>query len=94
MHATQGELLDRLTSEELSEWIVYDSIEPIGQHRLDFGFGIIAALLANVNRKKGGKPFKPLDFMPFVRDPDEGKRTMHDEESALEFFKQLAAMTG
>jgi len=93
MHATQGELLDRLTSEELTEWMIYDSMEPIGQHRLDYGFGIIAALLANVNRKKGGKPFRPIDFMPFVRDPYEGQTIMHDTESALAFFESLAAMT-
>lgn len=94
LHATQGELLDRLTSEELTEWMVYDAMEPIGQHRLDYGFGILSALVANVNRKKGGKPFRPIDFMPFLRDPDEGKTMMHDTESALAFFETLAAMTG
>jgi len=59
-----GELLRRLDSRELSEWMAYDQIEPLGEWRADLRAGIVAATLANVNRGKAQKPFKPEDFMP------------------------------
>jgi len=30
----------------------------------DFRVGIVASTIANCNRKKGAKAFKPIDFMP------------------------------
>lgn len=38
---------------------------PWGELRLDTGFGIVAATLANVNRSKNTAAFKPTDFMPW-----------------------------
>jgi len=32
--------------------------------RDDFRAGIVASVIANVNRGKGAKPFTPQDFMP------------------------------
>lgn len=61
---THGELLARTDSRELSEWIAFYSLEPWGE-RFDYlGTGIVAATLANLNRKKGAQPYKPEDFMP------------------------------
>jgi len=63
---TVGELGQRLTSHELSEWMAYAQIEPFGQGRTDLGAGVVAATVANASgpRKKGQAPFRPEDFMP------------------------------
>jgi hypothetical protein len=89
---TQGELLDRMTSEEWTEWQAFDAMEPIGAWRDDYNAGMLMALLANVNRKRGSQAFKPLDFMPFVRDDDYGKLTM-DPEDSLGIWQAMAAAT-
>ena len=52
-------------------WRAFDLLEPIGDTRMDLGFGIVASTLANVNRdeKKRPEPFTPVDFMPFAEKP-------------------------
>jgi hypothetical protein len=67
---TVEDMLGRMSSRELSEWQAYDQIEPIGWYRVDLAAAIIAALLANQNRKKGAPAFKPSDFMPFLEKPE------------------------
>ncbi len=59
-----GEVLDKHSSRELSEWAAYLQIEPQGEERADLRAGIVASTIANANRKKGTKAFKPSDFMP------------------------------
>lgn len=61
---TVGELLARISSRELSEWIEYAKMEPFGEERADLRAGIIASTFANLYRKKGKKPLQPQDFMP------------------------------
>ena len=61
------EKLERTVSaRELAEWEAFDSIDPIGDERGDLLMGILASLMANMNRKKGSKAYRPSDFMPFV----------------------------
>lgn len=64
---TVEELLGRISSRELSEWQAYFETDPFGEERADLRAGIIAAIIANIYRKKGAKPFKPSDFMPKYR---------------------------
>ena len=53
---TVGELLARISSRELSEWMVYERIAgPLGPVRGDYHAAQIAATLQNVNRGKRGK---------------------------------------
>lgn len=61
---TVGELGQRMSSRELSEWMAYDAIEPIGNSWMQTG--MVAATIANVNRdpKKRPSPYQPEDFMP------------------------------
>ena len=63
---TVGELLARISSRELTEWMVYAQVEPFGEERGDLRAGIVASTIANVNRdaKKRRKPFEPEEFMP------------------------------
>jgi hypothetical protein len=59
------ELLARLDSHELSEWMAYYRLEPFGEVRADVRAGIVASTLANVHRKRSAPPFSPLDFLAF-----------------------------
>lgn len=58
------ELLARIDSRELTEWMAYYQIEPFGPERDDLNAGIIASTIANVNRGKKRKPYRPDDFVP------------------------------
>jgi len=79
---TVRELLSRVDSRELAEWVAYNSLDPIGNFRSDLQSGIIASTIANVNRGKNTSPFSPHDFMPVLDKPtkvdsvDEMKATM------------------
>ena len=59
-----GGLADRVTVWQLRRWAEYAEVEPWGESRADFRAGIIASTVANVNRGRGVRPFKPGDFMP------------------------------
>lgn len=61
-----SELGHRLSSRELSEWMAYYELEPWGEDRGDLRAGIVASVIANVNRdpKQRRAPFEPQDFMP------------------------------
>lgn len=60
-----AELLSRISSRELSEWMAYYDLEPFGEERADLRAGIIASVTANANRDaKKGKAYRPQDFMP------------------------------
>jgi len=53
-----------MDSRELAEWMAYYRIEPFGENRADYRAGVISSVLANINKKKGSKAFKPEDFVP------------------------------
>ena len=61
---TRAELLGRISSAELTEWMVYYQLEPFGQETQYIGSAITSAILANVNRKKGDKAHSADEFMP------------------------------
>lgn len=74
---TVGELLRRISSRELSEWMAYYGQEPFGDVRADLQAGIIASTIANVNRdpKKQHKGFEPDDFMARFWDDERAKKS-------------------
>jgi hypothetical protein len=61
-------LLDRLTSEQVSEWQAYDQLDPVGVWRNDFGYALLCSVITNlvigVHGKKGTKLAEPKDFLP------------------------------
>ena len=61
-----GEMLGRMSSAEITEWLAFYQLEPFGPERGDLRAGIVAATVANVNRdaKKQKKPYSAQDFMP------------------------------
>lgn len=54
-----------VSSAEFVEWIAYDREHPIGDERMDLGFGIVASTIAKVH----GNRREPRDFMPLVNKP-------------------------
>ena len=64
------ELLARVGSDEITEWMAFYQIEPFGEMRADLRSGVIASTFANANRAKHARPFKPEDFMPFADRPE------------------------
>jgi hypothetical protein len=61
---TVAELLERVSSREISEWMAFSQLEPFGSQVGFLGHAITAATVANVHRGKGKKAYKPDDFMP------------------------------
>lgn len=62
---TVRELLARMNSRELAEWMAYYRLEPFGELRADVRAGMVASTIANVHRQPGKAPFGPLDFLAF-----------------------------
>lgn len=58
---TVREMLGKLDSRELTEWFLYDALDPFGQARADLRAGVIASTVANCHSTKGH--FKPSDFV-------------------------------
>ena len=61
---TVAELKERMTHAEFIRWIAYSRMEPWGYDMDNWRAGLIASTMANVNRGRKGKSYKPSDFMP------------------------------
>lgn len=62
---TVGELSQKMTSDELTEWMAFFQLEPWGTEVEDIRSAIIATVIANANRDpKKQRAFKIEDFMP------------------------------
>ena len=77
---TVREILARIDSRELAEWMQYYALSPFGDERQDLQAGIIACTIANANSAKG-KSFKPEDFMPYATEQRE--QTTDDMKALL-----------
>ena len=80
---TVRELLARIDSRELSEWMAYYEVNPFGSVRDDLQAGIVASTIANVNRGKNDKSFTPSDFMPYMEKPQQSEGDMQAVMNAL-----------
>lgn len=58
------QMLEEMSWDDFELWAQYATVEPFGEHRADLRAGIIAAVVANSNMGKRGRPAKPADFMP------------------------------
>jgi len=67
--------------------MAFYSIEPFGEQRADLRAAIVASVIANSNRGKNQKPFKPEDFMPFKEAPPKKPQTLAEQQAA---FKTLS----
>ena len=85
---TVKELLARIDSRELSEWMAYFSLEPWGTEVEDWRAGMIAATISNVNRdeKKRKKPFEPKDFIPQRKKPPVEEQSPEEQAKILKMW--------
>jgi len=60
----RGEMLARMSSAELTEWIAFYSLEPFGADADYIGHAIVASTVANRHRPKTEKEHKVEEFMP------------------------------
>ena len=82
---TVRELLQRMGSDELSEWMAFYQLEPFGDYRADYRSGVVASTFANAHRAKDASPFRPEDFMSFL----EKKRTVDETPLNVARFKAM-----
>ena len=73
---TVAEAKRRVSSRELTEWIAYHAIEPIGPQRFDVPIAILCDVVARCN---GAKNTKAQDFMPVF----DGRQTTDEMRSQL-----------
>lgn len=81
---TVGELLDRMSGQELAEWRAFSLLEPFGEERADMRSAMVAQILANVNRGKDQAPFKLEDFLSGY------ERREYDEAAIAKLFGETA----
>ena len=60
---TVGEMLYKMTREELVEWMAFFQLEPWGSRIEDQRHGVIAATVANA-MSSGGRRYTSTDFFP------------------------------
>lgn len=58
-----AELEDRLGYSEFVEWMAFYETEPFGGTRGDIQAALVAATIANTNRKRNSRAVKPSDFL-------------------------------
>ena len=64
---TVREMLAKIDSLELAEWMAFYGLSPFGDERQDLQAGIVACTIANANSSKG-RAFQPIDFMPYAEE--------------------------
>lgn len=76
---TVGEMLSRMSSKELTEWMAFASIEPIGESRQDLRIAMLCTLVYNAIKGKG----KAAKIDDFVLKFDPPKKQSMEEMQAI-----------
>lgn len=87
-------MLARMSSRQLTEWMIFYQLEPWGEKRADLRAGIVAATVANVHRGKKDKALKAEDFMPELPGDEEADADGPDWERLLERVRAINAAFG
>lgn len=61
----------------------YYELEPWGEERADLRIGTLAAATVNLHLKKGAKPFRAPDFMPYLGSKPEAAASAAEIKSVL-----------
>ena len=85
-----------MSSVELSEWMAYDSMEPIGDIRADLRAGVVASTIANSNRdpKKQREPFSATDFLLFRTELGEDAPSVNEPKAPELLAAKFDALIG
>ncbi len=96
MGCTVSELLSRISSIELTEWMAYYGLEPWGTEPADLRAGIVASTFANANRdpKRQRRPFTPQDFMPRWNRPQREGQTAEEQRQIIEQWQATLSARG
>jgi len=66
-------MLSQMPARLFAEWMAFFGLEPFGYEVDMTGHAITASVIANTNRKKGKKPYRPSDFVPRTNERVEGR---------------------
>lgn len=86
MGMTVREMLARMGSDELTDWIAFYDLEPWGEERrlADYRAGVIAATIMNLFRGKGKSAIKPENVITYKkREKQQDWRGMRDQLMAV-----------
>jgi hypothetical protein len=90
MGIPRAEMLARVSSKELSEWMAFYALEPFGYHAEFAGHAQTQSVIANAHRDpKKQKAFKTEDFMPKYDKPKN-----QSVDSMIAMAAQITAMMG
>lgn len=67
LHRTPRELLAAVTSDDITEAMAFERLEPFGALHQEAMFGRVCAVLANLHLPKEREPFEAADFAPALR---------------------------
>ena len=62
-----GQLLETISSAELTEWLAYDQIEPFGPQREDLRTGLICSAVVNHSMSPPKSPVRASDCRAMPR---------------------------
>lgn len=84
-------MLARVDSDELTEWMAFDRLEPVGTARIEQQLAVLSAMFANAHRdpKKTGA-FSAEDFLP--RSPEERQEFDQRRKLAEDLKAALGAL--
>ena len=81
------ELLPRLDSRELSEWMVYAELEPFGPQAVNLNSATIASILYNANRPKHSRAKSVIEI---ALGDFSGEKEKQTQEELVIAFKDFA----
>ena len=84
-----AELLNRISSREITEWMAFGQLEPFGAEAGYIGHAITASTVANVNRNKGQKAYEVADFMPTL-----GRKEPQTAAEMIQFAEMFTIALG
>ncbi len=92
---TVGELLERIGSSEIAEWMAFSGIEPFGAEVDDLRAGLMPALTVNMNRAENAAAISPFEFFPWHEKPaPPGPVVLSPEETAERIRRDVFKVKG
>lgn len=85
------ELLKRMPSSELTEWMAFDQLEPFGEPRADMRAALVCATTANSRRGRDDRPFGLDDFMLGPFGPEAQDEAAANERAVADWHAHRAA---
>jgi len=82
---TVAELLQRMSSHELSEWMAFYKTEPFGDVRGDVQAAVVAQAALAPHMEKGKKPPSLIELMPFAEN-NKKEQTQEEMQAMCKLF--------